>query len=319
MRFLQNDYNGACLTALQSERRWLCLAPDSLMLDQAGHCSYSTRFPYPVFHDNLVTLTTVDLGLYFSNYLKLYPFNFGNFWSKVGTLLEEYPDRSDAGSLLNWVLSTFVVRNRSEDVHCKVILPPLTKRTVHLDCGHHELHCYNFLLAQVIAYTVWNAYKRAANILGCHKDFGPDQHNDAHKERCCLWPTPSIYGSRGKLVRTTYDIVKKGLAEPRKYGLYRTEIDLFRQCLYWMELGKRYECYRPYNYHYGVHYYVNPWPKSSPVSLGTREKLDLILLRKLPGNDETDAEPGTKGKPLCFSLNISAMLLDDEKVYDWAE
>ncbi|KAJ1956233.1 hypothetical protein IWQ62_005348, partial [Dispira parvispora] len=121
------------LDSLQSERRWLYLVPDSLVLDPEGDYPNPTRFPHRNFRDNPATLSAYKLGQYFNGFLKMPPFNFGDLWGNVGMHLEDHPCRHDANSLLNWLLSTYVIRNRSEDMRREIVIPPLTERVIHLD------------------------------------------------------------------------------------------------------------------------------------------------------------------------------------------
>ncbi|KAJ1959858.1 hypothetical protein IWQ62_004445 [Dispira parvispora] len=102
--------------------------PDSLVLDSEGDDPNQTRFSRKNFRGKSVTLSTYNLGQYFNGYLSIPPFNFGDLWGNVGMHLEEHPRRHNVSSLLNWVLTTYVVRNRSEDVRREIAIPPLTKR-----------------------------------------------------------------------------------------------------------------------------------------------------------------------------------------------
>ncbi|KAJ1962643.1 hypothetical protein IWQ62_003463 [Dispira parvispora] len=296
-------------TVLQSERRWVYLVPDSLVLDREGEVTIAKRFPYPNFQHESTALDTLDLGYYFSCFLKVPPFSFGMVWQEIGMFIKDRARRSQRNSVLKWLLTNYVIRNRSKDLRRETVIPPLTKRTVYLDCGLRELCSYNFLLAQIIAHS-------ACYVNGWGKDFLGYQQTDCPcwsdytNEPGCLWPTPSAYSSTGYLVESAYHIVRDGLKKSRKRGRSREEIELFRQCWYWMKLALRYGLYPQPQGWFGTAFFVDPWPDSSPVSMNIETTPETVLLTELPVNSETDDHAKSDTKPSDPSLITPVMLLD---------
>ncbi|KAJ1657874.1 hypothetical protein IWQ61_002793 [Dispira simplex] len=301
------------IKVLQSERRWLYLVPDSLVLDPAGDYPSQTRFPRTKFRGDLATLKTNALEVYVNRYLKVPPFNFDHLWDEGEKLFEENPRCRDASSLLNWVLSTYVVRNRSEDVRREITLPSLTKRTVYLDCGHYERHCSNFILADAIYGRIWDPPKCGVEFLDYYHWLTCCPYNYVHGRRC-KWPTPRSCGSGGVTLNRSHRSLNELLKRPKKFHLHPTEINLFQQCLRWMEPGMSYKEHRLYDQYGRVRYYVDAWPESSPRSLRIQESSRTVFDRKYIDDDDTDLLPETGDRSSSLALNLSAPILNDWEV-----
>ncbi|KAJ1656019.1 hypothetical protein IWQ61_004332 [Dispira simplex] len=272
-----------------------------------------TRFPRTYFRGIHATLSTNALTYYVHGYLKIPPFNFDHIWGQAGKLFQENPRCSNARSLLNWVLSTYVVRNRSEDVRREITLPSLTKRTVYLDCGHYERHCSNFILADAIYGRRWIPPECGVDFLDYYHWLTCCPYYYVHGLRC-KWRTPRSCGSDGVSLSRSHRSLKELLKLPSENRLHRTEINLFQQCLRWLEPGMSYKNHRRYDGYGKVRYYVDAWPDSSPRSLRIQESSRTVSDRKY-SDDDTDLLPETGDRPSSsLALNLSAPILNDWEV-----
>ncbi|KAJ1969354.1 hypothetical protein IWQ62_000677 [Dispira parvispora] len=294
---------------LQSERRWVYLVPDSLVLDREGEVTIAKRFRYPTFRYDSTSLGTLDLRYYFSCFLRVPPILFGMVWDEIGLFIEDRERRSRRNSVLKWLLTTYVVRNRTKVLRRETAIPLLTNRTIYLDCGLHELCSYNFLRAQIIIHTAWSVYGWDEGFLGYQQTDYPYWKVYSY-ERSTLWPTPSMHFSTGELVESAYEIVRDGLKKPRKRGQYRKEVELFRQCWHWMKQALRYGSYPTTGDWFGPAFFVDPWPDSSPVPMNVRTIPETVPLRRIPVSAETDKQAKSDAKPPDPSLTTPAMLLD---------
>ncbi|KAJ1660800.1 hypothetical protein IWQ61_000335 [Dispira simplex] len=124
--------------------------------------------------------------------------------------------------LLDWLLTTYVVRNHSEETVDEVTLPLCTYHTIRLNCGYHELHVYNFSLALFVT----------CMILG--RIEGPEPGRPLYKfgihwDLKALWYTPEVCESRIWEVKEVDFILKKVLLNPNEAGLTSTDISLLQQ------------------------------------------------------------------------------------------
>ncbi|KAJ1962829.1 hypothetical protein IWQ62_003406 [Dispira parvispora] len=252
-----------CIQNLQSERRWISLAPESFLLDSAEQCTSSARFPYPDYGNIPVTITSDQLGRYFDSILKVPPFNVDHIWDQLVPKREgAWIYRNDGPplpGLLSWLLTTYVVRNRTEDVHNEVPLPPCTKRTIRLDCGFYEFHYYNYYLAQVIVYLKLTAPRINQAFFRDHLD-----RSEYMPQRRCLWPTTSWYASRGFLMDRIPDYLEEALGNPEDFGLSPTDIELLQLCERWINVCTNSRPPHVFQYNRGVQYYVDHWPVYFP-------------------------------------------------------
>ncbi|KAJ1654901.1 hypothetical protein IWQ61_005246 [Dispira simplex] len=293
----------AHISALRSERCWACRASENFSLYSDEAFSLPVPFVYPQLKNWPSYVTNESLDLYFIYLLKIPPFHLGGLWKKL--LVDSYSTSIQYISppLLDWLLTTYVVRNHSEEMVDETTLPLCTHHTIRLNCGYHELHVYNFSLALFVTCMILDRIK------------GPEPGRplswlNYRRDLKALWCTPSVYESRKRELKRLCVILKEVLLNPNEAGLSSADISLLQQCQYWMEQSLRTQPQNCDRYYNGVRYFVDAWAQPPPFPLGLAEKPGFIGIRRLLGNDDASHPCEERTRYLSGSTPILVTSLD---------
>ncbi|KAJ1652232.1 homocitrate synthase lys21 [Dispira simplex] len=297
----------AHISALQSERRWACLASELLSLYSDEALSLPVPFVYPQLNNWPRFATKETLELYFIDLLEIPPLHLAGLWEEIFVDSIRTSVLYISPSLLDWLLTTYVVGNHSEEMVDETTLPLCTHHTIRLNCGYHELHVYNLSLALVVTCMILDRIE------------GPEQGRslykvDCHRDLKALWYTPSVCESRMWKVKQAYSILKEVLLNPNEAGLSSTDISLLQQCQYWMEQGLRNLPLDYDGYYSDVRYYVDAWAQPPPFPLDLAEEPGFISIRRLLGNDAASHRCEERTRCLSGSTPILVAPLDDDEL-----
>ncbi|KAJ1660799.1 hypothetical protein IWQ61_000334 [Dispira simplex] len=206
----------------------------------------------------------------------------------------------------DWLLTTYVVRNHSEEMVDKTTLPLCTHHTIRLNYGYHELHVYNLNLALFVTCMILNRIE------------GPERRRPLYEvdfwDLTFLWCTPEVNGSCIWVLRRVCFILKEVLLNPNEVGLTSTDISLLQQCQYWMEQSLRTQPQDCDGYYSSVRYFVDAWAQPPPFPLGMAEKPGFISIRRLLGNDGASHRREERTSYLSGSTPTLVAPLNDNKL-----
>ncbi|KAJ1654906.1 hypothetical protein IWQ61_005251 [Dispira simplex] len=296
----------ANISTLQSERRWACLASETISLYSDEAFSLPVPFVYPKLDDWPSYVTKESLNLYFMDLLKIAPFHRGGL-KKLLTKCLYVSVRHISPSWLDWLLTTYVVRNHSEEMVDETTLPLCTHHTIRLNCGYHELHVYNLSLALVVTCMILNRIEEPEQGRPLYKF-------DCHWDLKDLWCTPSVHESYKGKVKRVYSILKEMLLNSNEAGLTSTDISLLQQCQYWIEQGLRNQPQDYVNYYSSVRYFVDAWAQPPPFPLDLTEEPGFISIRRFFGNGDARYRCEERTRYLSGSIPILMASLNGKEL-----
>ncbi|KAJ1655507.1 hypothetical protein IWQ61_004755 [Dispira simplex] len=252
---------------LLAERRWICTGTPAPHLASASLTTENGENDHAVHAKASNELDLGRLGTLCSTFLKIPPFcHQRNAWSK---LISRPFREGNARAIerLTWLLKTYFVRNRPEDIDREVTLPPLQERVVTLDFTYHQCLTYNVLLAGIISNAVLSE-REGSDYLFYASNAKFLRRTIDNIWSSCSWFTGLVQG-----IPKTLEFVREGLKRADKRGYLAEDVKLLRHCLHWLQraLACPSWCYLMHNREMG--YYLDTWPNhlSAPNLFGQNQ------------------------------------------------
>ncbi|KAJ1967977.1 hypothetical protein IWQ62_001527 [Dispira parvispora] len=252
---------------LLAERRWICTGTPAPHLASASLTSANGEIDHAMHAKASNELDLGRLGTLCSTFLKIPPFcHQRNAWSK---LISRPFREGNARAIerLTWLLKTYFVRNRPEDIDREVTLPPLQERVVTLDFTYHQCLTYNVLLAGIISNAV------LSERVGSDYLFHSSNAKFLRRTIDNIWSSCSWFTGLVQDIPKTLEFIREGLERADKRGYSMEDVGLLKQCSHWLQraLACPSWCYLMYTREMG--YYLDALPNNLSASNLLGQKL----------------------------------------------